>query len=279
MTHTSLGLIAGGGRFPFMVADAARSRGMRVVACAFRGHADAQLREHVDDFYWVGVARLGRWSRVLRRAGVTRVVMAGRVEKSTMYAPWRLLRNLPDWRSLKLWYRKIQDKRNDTLLSAVADELARDGIILENSVNYLTEAMASVGVLGKHQPTAQMQKDIAFGLRIAKQMGQVDVGQSVAVKETEVIAVEAIEGTDAMIDRAGAFCRSGGWILVKVSKPNQDMRFDVPTVGPDTIKNLHAARGAVLAVEAEKTLMLEKPQLIAEADRLGMVVVGFKAEG
>ena len=272
-----LGLIAGSGLFPVMVADAARARGIQVVACAFRGHADAALRAHVDTFYWVGVARLGQWSRKLRRAGVRRAVMAGRVRKTDMYAPLRLLRNLPDWRSIKLWYRHVHDKRNDTLLAAVADELQRDGITLENSVSYLPEALARVGVMGKRQPSAAARKDVEFAWGIAKEMGRLDVGQSIAVKEQEVIAVEAIEGTDAMIQRAGQLCRSGGWSLVKVAKPHQDMRFDVPTVGPDTIKNLHAAKGIALAVEAGKTLMIDREQILQEADRLGITVMGLHA--
>jgi len=269
---SSLGVIAGAGRFPFMVAQGARQAGCRVVVVGLRGLADPALAGDVDVFRWSGVVRLGSWIRILRRAGVTRAILAGSVRKREMYGRFRIIRYLPDWTSIRLWFTRIADKRNDTILRAVADELAARGITLEDSVQYCADALAPAGVLTRTAPTAAQQRDIEFGWPIAREMGRLDVGQSIAVKETEVIAVEAIEGTDRMIERAGQLCRQGGWTLIKVAKPNQDRRFDVPTVGPETIENLHRHGGRVLVVEAGQTLLIDRERMIALADRHGIAV-------
>jgi len=162
------------------------------------------------------------------------------------------------------------------LLGALADYLGEKGVELVNSMEYCTEALAPAGVLTKVAPSGKAEKDIEFGWRMAKEVGRLDIGQSVAVKEQEVIAVEAIEGTDRMIERAGALCRHGRWVLVKTAKPNQDMRFDVPTIGPETIENLKRNKAAGLVVEAGKTLILEREKVLALAERYEMFVVGRK---
>ena len=149
---------------------------------------------------------------------------------------------------------------------------------MENATQYCGEAMAPEGVLGQRAPSDALRRDIEFGWRIAKEMGRLDIGQSIAVKETEVVAVEAIEGTDRMIERAGQFCPKGGWTLIKVGKPGQDMRFDVPTVGPDTIENLQRNGAGALVIEAETTVMVEREKMLAAADRYGIVVVGISGE-
>ena len=269
-----IGVIAGAGRFPFVVAEGARRAGYGVVIVALRGLADPSLRELADRFYWSGVVRLGRWIRIFRRQGVSRAIMAGSVRKREMYGRFRLLRYLPDWTSIRLWFFVAADKRNDSLLRAAAAEMQRRGVTLTNSVEFCPEHMALPGVMTRRQPTPAQLRDADFGWRIAKELGRLDIGQSVAVKEQEVIAVEAIEGTDDMIRRAGALCPAGGWTLVKVAKPEQDMRFDVPTVGVATIDNLRANRAAVLVVEAGKTLMLDRDKVIAAADNAGIVILG-----
>jgi len=269
-----LGIIAGAGRFPFLVADGARRAGCRVDVLAIRGLADPGLRQHADRFRWTGIVRLGQWIRTLRRWDDARAILAGSVRKGEMYGRLRLLRYLPDWTSLRLWFFTVPDKRNDTVLRAVADELARCGITLENCVQYCADDLAPAGVLTARQPTAKQLRDLEFGWKLAKEIGRLDIGQAVAVKETEVIAVEAIEGTDRMIERAGELCRSGGWTLIKTAKPNQDMRFDVPTVGPGTIESLKRHGAAMLVVEAGKTLIVDREQMIAAADRAGIVVMG-----
>ncbi len=268
-----LGIIAGAGQFPFMVVDGARRAGCRVTVVGLRGFADAGLAERADRFRWAGLARLGRWIRMLKRAGAQRVILAGSVRKADMFGRFRMLRLLPDWTSLRVWFFTIRDKRNDTVLTAVADEFAKHGMIMEDCVAYTPEHMAPAGVLTKRQPTAAQQADAVFGWEIAKEMGRLDIGQSIAVKEMEVIAVEAIEGTDRMIERAGQFCRQGGWAMIKVAKPDQDMRFDVPTVGPDTIANLKANGAKMLVIEAAKTLVVDREKMIADADAAGIVIL------
>ncbi|HUU84600.1 MAG TPA: UDP-2,3-diacylglucosamine diphosphatase LpxI [Phycisphaerae bacterium] len=275
-TRDSIGIIAGAGRFPFLVAAGARRAGCRVDVIAIRGLADPGLAELADRFRWSGVVRLGQWIRTLRRWGDSRAILAGSVRKSEMYGRLRLLRYLPDWTSIRLWFFTVADKRNDTLLRAVADELANHDITLENSVQYCPEDMAPEGVLTARKPSAAQLEDLEFGWKLAKELGRLDIGQSIAVKETEVIAVEAIEGTDRMIERAGQLCKSGGWTLIKVAKPGQDMRFDVPTVGPDTIANLKRNGANMLVVEAGTTLIVDRDKLIQAADRAGIVVVGHR---
>lgn len=273
-----LGIIAGAGRFPFLVAEGARAAGRPVVIVGLRGLADPALAQHADRFHWSGIVRLGRWIRLFRRAGVHEAIMAGSVKKSEMYARFRLIRYLPDWTSIKLWFFEVADRRNDTILRATADLMQKKGITLVNSIQYCPDHLASEGVMTRRQPTAAQIKDIEFGWRIVKEMGRLDIGQSIAVKEQEVIAVEAIEGTDRMIERAGQLCRHGGWMLVKVAKPDQDLRFDVPTVGPTTIENLHRNGAAALVVEAGQTLIVDRPALLELADKLGIVVIGHRAE-
>lgn len=202
--------------------------------------------------------------------------MVGRVAKSRLFTPLRILRHLPDWRALKIYYWRLRgkDKLNDSVLCALADELKTGGIILENSTMYCKEHLATAGVMTTHQPGASVKSDIEFGWQIVKKLGELDIGQAIAVKEKEVLAVEAIEGTAEMIKRAGQFCKSGGWTLIKTSKPKQDMRFDVPCVGPDTISNLAKSGGKCLVVEADKTIIIDKPQTLKLANQLGIIILG-----
>jgi DUF1009 family protein len=272
-----LGLIAGEGELPKLVAAGARRAGLRVSVVALRGYADPALRELADSFCWRGVVRLGGWIRALRRAGCREVVMAGRVRKAEMFGGPRWLqwlRYLPDLTSIRVWYVHTRDKRNDTLLGAVADEMQRRGLTLVDSTRYCPEALAPEGVLTPFEPSPAVRADVDFAWPLARQIAALDIGQSVAVKEKEIIAVEAIEGTDALIERAGQLCRQGGWTLVKVAKPDQDMRFDVPTIGPQTIENLHRARAAALVVEAGKTIILEREKTLDLANRHRVAVIG-----
>jgi DUF1009 family protein len=274
-----LGLIAGEGELPKLVARGARRTGRPVAVVALRGYADPALRELADSFRWRGIAQLGRWIRALKRAGCREVIMAGRVRKSTMFAAprWRQwLQYLPDLTSIRVWYLHARDKRNQTLLRAVADELERRGLTLVDSTRYCPEAVAEEGVLTPLAPPAGVRDDVDFAWPLIKRIAEMDIGQSIAVKEREVIAVEAIEGTDKLIERVGELCPQGGWTLVKVAKPNQDMRFDVPTIGPNTIENLHRTRARALVVEAGKTILLEREHTLELATRYGIAVVGRK---
>jgi DUF1009 family protein len=202
------------------------------------------------------------------------VVMAGKITKAVMHSPWRLLSLLPDWRTIRFWYhRPRKDNRDDSLLLGLIAEFARDDLRFDSALDLCPELLVSRGVLTRRQPTTQELVDIDFGWELAKEMGKLDVGQSVAVKERAVLAVEAIEGTDRAIARAGDLCRAGGFVVVKVAKPQQDMRFDVPTVGCSTIETLHRAGGRVLAIEGHKTIVLDQDEVVALADRYGISIV------
>jgi DUF1009 family protein len=268
-----LGLLAGSGRFPIIVAQEARKLGLPVVCVGIRHEAAPELAGLVKRFYWSGVARIGRMIRCFQREGVTRVVMAGKITKAVMHTPWRIPSLVPDWRTIRFWYRRRADNRDDTLLLRLIDEFAVDGLQFESALRYCPGLLAPVGVLTRRPPTACEQADIDFGWALAKEMGRLDVGQSVAVKERAVLAVEAIEGTDQAIRRAGQLCRAGGFVVVKVAKPQQDMRFDVPTIGCSTIETLHAAGGRVLAIEAGKTIVLDRDQTTSLADRLEVCII------
>ena len=271
-----LGLIAGEGRLPFLVAAGAKQAGLRVVCVGFAETAERSLANEVDVFYRVAIARPGAWIRKLRKHSVRRTILVGRVAKSQLFTPWRILRYLPDWRAFRIYYWRLRgkDKLSDSLLSAIADELATGGIVLENSTMYCKEHLATAGVMTKAHLRPSVEGDIKFGWQIVKKLGELDIGQAIAVKEKEVIAVEAIEGTAEMIKRAGRFCKSGGWTLIKTSKPAQDMRFDVPCVGPDTIISLAENGGKCLVVEAGKTIIIDKNETIKLADKLGITILG-----
>lgn len=276
MNDEPIGLLAGWGRFPLAFADKARAVGRRVVCVGLKHEASAELQSLVDRFYWSGLGRLGRTIRCFRREGVRRIVMAGKVHKEHyLYRPWRMLALLPDWRGLCFWYRRRTrpDNRDDSLLLDVIDEFGRDGLTFESALDLCPELLVPSGVLTRRKPTADEEADIGFGWTVAKKMGDLDVGQSVMVKDRNILAVEAIEGTDRCIARAGELCRMGGFVVVKVAKPNQDMRFDVPTVGLTTIEGMVKAHGRVLAVEADRTIFLDRAATIALADRHGISIV------
>lgn len=268
----AIGVIAGAGQFPLMVVAGAKRAGCRVVVVGLRGLADPALADLADTFRWSGLAKLGRWIRIFKRERITRAIMAGYVHKQVMYGRFRLLKLLPDWTSFKLWFFSLHDKRNDTVLGAVADVMEAHGVTLENAVQYCAEDLAPEGVLSGSPPGPELDKDIEFGWRIAKELGRLDIGQAVAVKETDVIAVEAIEGTNRMIERAGQLCPKGGWTLIKVAKPDQDMRFDIPTVGPETIEHLAQHGGTSLVIEAGKTVIVDRQRMLDAARRHRIVV-------
>ncbi len=272
-----IGLIAGQGRLPFLVADGARRAGLRVICVGLADNAEPALAEHTGVFCTVPLARVGRWIRELKKHGVTTTIMVGRVAKRRIYTPWRIVRYLPDWRAVRIWYWRLRgkDKRNDTVLCALADELASGEIYLENSIMYCKDHLATEGVMGACQPGPFVKADIEFGWEIVSKLGGLDIGQAIAVKEREVIAVEAIEGTAKMIERAGKLCPKGNWTLIKAAKPNQDMRFDVPCVGADTISSLAENGGKCLVLQKGNVVVIDKPETIELANRLGIAIVGY----
>jgi DUF1009 family protein len=279
MDGAPIGLLAGWGQFPLVFAAKARGLGRRVVTLGLRYEASAELKALSERFRWSAIVRIGGIIRYFRRAGVREVVMAGKIHKANyMYRPWRWFTFVPDWTSLRLWFsRSRRDNRDDSLTLTVVEEFARHGLTITSPLDLCPELLVPAGTLTRRQPTAAEEADIRFGWELAKEMGRLDVGQSVAVKERAVLAVEAIEGTDQAILRAGTLCRKGGFVVVKVSKPQQDRRFDVPTIGCGTIETLHQAGGKVLAIEADNTIVLDQEKVVALADRYGISVVAVAA--
>jgi hypothetical protein len=271
-----IGLIAGDGRLPFMVAKGAKDAGLKVICVGLAGYVEARLGDEVDAFYIVEIARPGSWLRKLKKHGVTRAIMVGGIARRQIYARRRILRYLPDWRSFRVWYWRLRhkDKQPDMILGALAEELASGGIILEDTTMYCKEHIASTGTMTKSQPSQSVKDDVEFGWEIAKKLGELDIGQSVAIKEKAVLSVEGAEGTAEMIERTGKLCKNGSWTLLKVAKPNQDLRFDVPCIGPDTIKSLAENGGKCVVVEADKTIIIDKPQTLNLANELGIAIVG-----
>jgi len=272
-------LIAGYGRPPFLVAQGIKKAGKKLIIIGLKGLASSRLKELADEFVPCGIARIGSWVSAMRQHGVHEAIMLGGVRKREIYSPFRLLRYIPDLKTIRLWYFKVRkDKRDNAVLLAVADELRHEGIELVSSVKYCDEHLAHEGLMTKTPIPKYAEEDVEFGWRIARASAELDIGQAIAVKERDIIAVEAMEGTDAMIRRAGRVCRVGEWTLIKVARPKQDMRFDVPTVGPNTLRNLKDAKCVCLVIEAGKTLIVDKPATLALADKMKIAVIGKKAE-
>lgn len=269
-----IGLLAGSGRFPILFAEAASKQGFDVICTGIRYEAHDSLRDRCASFETVGVSQLNKLIQSFKRRGVKKVVMAGKVTKSVMYTPWRFVRLAPDLRMIRFWLHTLRsDRRDDAILLGVIAEFERDGISFESALDYCPELLVNRGLLTRRPPTEAERLDIEFGWKMAKEMGRLDIGQSVAVKEQAVLAVEAIEGTDRCIERAGSLCKAGGWTLVKVAKPKQDMRFDVPTIGVATIENLVRAKARVLAIEADRTILIDRSDVVELADRHGLTIV------
>ena len=273
--HKPLGLIAGQGRLPLLVARGMRNAGARVCCVGLREQYDLQLPHLCDEFSAVGLVRIGAWIRFFRRRNVTEAVMIGGVTKTRMHDRWRLFRQIPDWRAAMLWYRHLRrDRRNATVLRALADELARNGITLIDSTTYISDHLASEGVLTRTQPTAQQRGDIEFGWPLLSQTVELDIGQSMAVRDRDVIAVEAVEGTDAMIQRAGELCHAKGWTLLKTAKRDHDMRADVPTIGLATIERAARAGCGCIALGAGRVILVDKPAVLKAGDEMGITIIG-----
>jgi DUF1009 family protein len=277
-----IGLLAGWGRYPIVVAEAMRRRGHRVFGLGVRDHADPILAEVCDDFEWIGVGTVSGAIRRFRQAGVQRAVMAGKIHKVMFYHPKWWLRHRPDWGAVRTFYRHFvtgaKDRKDDSLLSALVGAYAAAGITFEPATNFAPELLVQAGQVAGRALSAKQLRDVEFGWELAKQMGRLDIGQTVCVKDQAVLAVEAIEGTDECIRRAGELCRQGGFTVVKVAKPQQDMRFDVPTVGLNTLESIAAAGGRVLAVEAERTILLDARLFHEAAQRLKLSVVALRNE-
>lgn len=274
-----VGLLAGAGRFPFAVAEKARSVGLPVVCIGVAGMADPALAGVCTEFHWLRRASLGFIFRTFRRGRVARWTMAGKFHKDVLFRPWMWFRLLPDWRAARVWLRHRANNNDDTLLTAVIREFEGEGLTCVSALDLCPELLVRDGVLTKRKPTDREMTDVRFGWTLAKEMGRLDVGQSVMIRDRACIAVEAIEGTDRCIERAGELCKRAAFAVVKVAKPQQDMRFDVPTVGPQTIQMMTRAGATVLAIEAGKTILLDEIEMVALADRANISVVAIDADG
>lgn len=269
-----IGLVAGWGRFPVLLAESARARGQSVTCVGLRHEATPELEGMVDQFHWSGVTHLGKIIRCLKKAGVQKVAWAGKIHKfRVMYRPWRILTVLPDWRAFRAWMRQRKDNRDDTMLLALVEEFQKDGLEIVSALDICPELIVSKGVLTKRSLSRREEEDADFGWDLAREMGRLDVGQSVMIRDRNVLAVEAIEGTDQAILRAGGLCRMGDFVVVKVAKPNQDMRFDVPTIGKQTLETMKEAGARALVIEAEKTIILDQEETVEYANRHGMSIV------
>ncbi len=275
-----IGLIAAWGRYPLIIAETLIEQGCEVYCLGVVGHADPRLAEICTDYQAVGLCRFGTARRYFNRHGVTEAMMAGKIHKVVLFTPWRWFRHLPDWTTIRAFtphfLTKHRDCADDSLLGTVVEVFAEAGIHFKPATDYVPQLLVKEGRLTRRAPTPAEWKDIAFGWEIAKELGRLDIGQSVCVKDQAVMALEAIEGTDKCILRAGELCRTGGFTVVKVAKPQQDMRYDVPTIGLGTLKNMVASKASVLALEAERAIILDEPEVVDFADRHKIAIVSIK---
>jgi DUF1009 family protein len=267
-----IGLIAGTGELPMAIASEARSLGYRVIAIALEPLADESLSSYVDEIKWVNVGKLGKILDSLKKFDLKEAVMAGKVSKTLLYKS----KITPDLRAMKLLF-SLKDRSDDSVLLAITKELEKEGVHLVDITHFSSGLVTPDGILTEQRPTENEMRDIEFGWKIAKEMGRLDIGQTVVVKDRAVMAVEAIEGTDEAIRRGGKLAGKGA-VVVKVSKPNQDMRFDVPVVGSDTLKSMHEVNARVLAVESGKSIILNRSKLVKESGRAGIVIIGYSGQ-
>jgi len=278
--NEKLGLIAGNGKFPFLVLDAARAQGYQVVVAAIREEAFPEIESHgAAAVHWLSLGELSKLIETFQREGVRRAIMAGQVRHKQIFSSIR-----PDWRLAKLLL-SLTTRNTDSLLGAIAKVLADEGITLEKSTWLLDPLLVKAGVLTRRQPTDQEHKNIEYGRAVARRLAEHDIGQTVVIAESACVAVEAMEGTDAAIERAGQIMRSlpgdpstlsRALTVVKIAKPKQDMRFDVPVIGVKTIEVMQAAGANCLALDAEKCLLLEGEKVIDAANAAGIAIL---AEG
>jgi DUF1009 family protein len=264
----SIGIIAGGGKFPLMAAESAKEQGFRVIAIAHEGDTDPALADIVDNITWIKLGQLGKIINVFKKHQVTKALMAGTITKRHMFSKAR-----PDLKGMALISR-LAILHDDGILRAVAVDMAKEGIEIISAVQYLPELLAPPGCLTRKRPGKKEEVDIKFGWNVAKELGRLDVGQCVVVRDKTVLALEAIEGTNETIKRGGRLAEKKA-VIIKVSKPDQDLRFDMPSVGVETIQVMNEVKASVLAVEAGKTLLFDKSEMIEYADRVGISIVSY----
>lgn len=261
------GLIAGNGQFPFLVAEGARKSGASLSVVAIKEETDPRINDVVDNVLWVGIGQLGKMISFFKREGVEKAMMAGQVKHVQLFSG-----AMPDVRMMKLLW-NLPRRNTDALIGGVADELAKEGIELIDSTYLISEQLAPKGVLTKRKPDKTEEENIEYGLHIASEIARLDLGQTIVIRAAACVAIEAMEGTDATIKRAGDLAK-GKLTVVKVAKPNQDMRFDVPVVGVPTIETMIEAGGTCLSITAGKTLIFDREEMVSLADKNKIVIVG-----
>lgn len=263
-----IGIISGSGRFPLIFSEAARREGFEVIAIAHKGETRPELAETVDKIFWLKLGQLGKIIDIFKQEGVRDVVMAGGIDKKNIYRKvW------PDLKAISVWSR-LKNRLDDGILRALAGVLEEEGIMVRESTLFLRSLLAPKGVLTRRKPTVEEMKDVEFGWKVAKEIGGLDIGQCIVVKDLVVLAVEAIEGTDETIRRGGQLANKGA-VVVKVLKPRQDPRFDLPAVGLQTIRTMQEVKASCLAVESDKVLIFEKEEMLREADRHRIAIVAL----
>jgi len=260
------GLIAGNGKFPFMVVEGARKAGVSLSVAAIREETDPEIERIAERVQWVGIGQLGKMIRFFKNEGVERAIMAGQVKHVQIFS-----RAIPDARMLKLLL-KLPRRNTDALIGGVADELSSEGIELIDSTFFLKDHLPSLGTLTRREPDEREGEDINYGLEIAREISRLDLGQTIVVRSRACVAIEAMEGTDETIRRAGTLAK-GRLTVVKVAKPGQDMRFDVPVIGVPTIETMHAAGATCLSITAGKTLIFDREETIRLANQYKIAIV------
>ena len=277
-----IGIVAGWGNYPLSVAKALKAANQSVVVAALDRHADPSISRWADQLSWLGVAKLGAHQKLFRQHGVKKVVLAGKLFKDKMLFHGRgWIDLMPDVECLRAFFHILitrrDDSRDDSLMMAIVNSYQRRGIEIVAGTEYAPDLLAAPGVLTRKRPSRSIQKDIDFGWKIAKQMGGLDIGQSITVRDQAVLAVEAVEGTDACITRTAALCPRGGFTLIKVAKPQQDRRFDQPTIGVQTIERLKRSGGCAIAIEAGETIIVDREEVIRQADAAGITIVSLSS--
>ena len=267
-----IGIIAGMGELPVIIAKDARERGYKVITVALETLASLEMDSVSDEIRWVNPGKFGELIDILKKHQIKEAIMAGKVPKSLLFKS----KITPDLRAVKLLF-SIKDKSDDAILNAITKELAGEGIEIIDTTKFSPHLLTPVGCLTRKKPDEEQWKDIEFGWKIAREIGKLDIGQTVVIKGKAVMAIEAIEGTDEAILRGGKWAGDGA-VGVKVSKPQQDMRMDVPAVGPDTLKSMENVNAKVLALEAHRSMIVDRETVIRVAESAGIVIVGISSE-
>jgi len=282
LQHQNIGVLAAWGRYPIIVAEAVRAQGARVIGLGVKDHVDPKFIELCDEYRRIGAAQLGTAIRFYRKHNVTAATMAGKFHKTLIFHRFLWIKHLPDPLFLRVFYPHFitatRDRKDDTILGKIVETFADFGIHFAPATDFAPELLVKEGLIAGRKLSFAQQKDVEFGWELASEMGRLDVGQSVCVNGQAVLAVEAVEGTDECIRRAGKLCAGGNFTVVKIAKPQQDMRFDVPTVGIGTLKTMREAGAKTLAVQADKTIFLDQEEIVRLANKWGMQIVALRSE-